>query len=99
MRGCCFRESLSSEFDRWLSDSSGATWRCFQAIAVYRAGMTPKERLKAIEADLGALISDIIRSKRSRRKDSLIERGVLVGQLTAAESIIAVVREDMPEDV
>ena len=58
---------------------------------------THKERLSVIEADLGKLISDIIRSKKSGKAGQTIERGMLVGQLTAAESIIAVVREDMPE--
>ncbi len=54
--------------------------------------MTHKERLAAIETDLGKLISDIIMAKKSRTFDKVIKRGVLVGQLTAAESIITVVR-------
>jgi len=60
--------------------------------------MSHKERLAKIEEDLGKLIGDIVRAPKSRKMDSVIERGVLVGQLTAAESIIMVVRQDMPDE-
>lgn len=64
----------------------------------YAPLVTHKQRLAAIETDLGKLISDIIAAKKSLKFDQAVERGILVGQLTAAESIIAVVREDMPEN-
>lgn len=60
--------------------------------------MTTRQHLSQIRADLSAVTAELVRNSKSRKIDQIISRGINIGMLTAAETIIAEVLRDMDED-